>query len=199
MLSSYVWLGVNKYTAWGCVARSDRQGYFQSLKKWIERQCGSTFLYLNVWNIGSASSAIILRPKICYGSRQITFVIMAITTPIIFNTRDELIKVDIDKMIYAMAEDNYVHLFFRNGQSVMVTTTLQSLEQLILSVIAKNKKGVYTRIGRKYIVNNSYIMQINTLKQQLVLSDMDVIKPITLNVSKEALKVLKSTITENKK
>ena len=124
---------------------------------------------------------------------------MAITTPIIFNTRDELIKVDIDKMIYAMAEDNYVHLFFRNGQSVMVTTTLQSLEQLILSVIAKNKKGVYTRIGRKYIVNNSYIMQINTLKQQLVLSDMDVIKPITLNVSKEALKVLKSTITENKK
>ena len=124
---------------------------------------------------------------------------MAIITPIIFNTRDELIKVDIDKMIYAMAEDNYVHLFFRNGQSVMVTTTLQSLEQLILSVIAKNKKGVYTRIGRKYIVNNSYIMQINTLKQQLVLSDMDVIKPITLNVSKEALKVLKSTITENKK
>ena len=124
---------------------------------------------------------------------------MAITTPIIFNTRDELIKVDIDKMIYAMAEDNYVHLFFRNGQSVMVTTTLQSLEQLILSVIAKNKKCVYTRIGRKYIVNNIYIMQINTLKQQLVLSDMDVIKPITLNVSKEALKVLKSTITENKK
>lgn len=124
---------------------------------------------------------------------------MAITTPIIFNTRDELIKVDIDKMIYAMAEDNYVHLFFRNGQSVMVTTTLQSLEQLILSVIAKNKKCVYTRIGRKYIVNNSYIMQINTLKQQLVLSDMDVIKPITLNISKEALKVLKSSITENKK
>ena len=124
---------------------------------------------------------------------------MAITTPIIFNTRDELIKVDIDKMIYAMAEDNYVHLFFRNGQSVMVTTTLQSLEQLILSVIAKNKKGVYTRIGRKYIVNNSYIMQINTLKQQLELSDMDVIKPITLNISKEALKVLKSSITENKK
>lgn len=124
---------------------------------------------------------------------------MAITIPIIFNTRDELIKVDIDKMIYAMAEDNYVHLFFRNGQSVMVTTTLQSLEQLILSVIAKNKKGVYTRIGRKYIVNNSYIMQINTLKQQLVLSDMDVIKPITLNISKEALKVLKSSITENKK
>lgn len=117
-------------------------------------------------------------------------------TPIIFNTRDELIKVDIDKMIYAMAEDNYVHLYFRNGQSAMVSTTLQSLEQLILSVIARNKKGIYTRIGRRYIVNNNYITQINILKQQLILSDLDVIEPIVLKVPKEALKVLKQTITE---
>ena len=57
---------------------------------------------------------------------------MAITTPIIFNTRDELIKVDIDKMIYAMAEDNYVHLFFRNGQSVMVTTRYNLWNNLFL-------------------------------------------------------------------
>ena len=120
-------------------------------------------------------------------------------TPIIFNTRDELIKVDIDKRIYAMAEDNYVHMYFRNGHSVMVCMTLQSLEQLILSVIAKNKKGVYTRISRRYIINNNYIMQINLLKQQLVLSDLDVVKPITLSVSKDALKVLKQTMTENKK
>lgn len=42
-----------------------------------------------------------------------------------------------------MAKDNYVHMYFRNGQSVMVCMTLQSLEQLILSVIVKNKKGVY--------------------------------------------------------
>lgn len=117
-------------------------------------------------------------------------------TPILFNTRDELIKVDIDKMIYAMAEDNYVHLYFRNSQSILVCTTLQSLEQLISGLIARSKKGVYTRIGRRYIVNNNYITQINILKQQLVLSDLDVIAPIVLKVPKEALKVLKQTITE---
>jgi len=119
-------------------------------------------------------------------------------TPILFNSRDELIKVDIDKMIYAMAEDNYVHLFFRNGQNVMVCTTLQSLEQLIQSVVTKNNKELYTRIGRRYIINNNYITQINTLKQQLILSDMDFIKPIILKVSKEALKALKQTMTESK-
>ena len=119
-------------------------------------------------------------------------------TQILFNTRDELVKVDIDKMIYAMAEDNYVHMFFRNGQDVMVCMPLQSFEKLILSVIAKNKTGTYTRIGRKYIVNNNYIMKINLLKQQLVLSDLDVVKPVILDVAKEALKVLKQKMIDKK-
>lgn len=117
-------------------------------------------------------------------------------TPILFNTRDELVRVDLDKMVYAMAEDNYVHLHFRNGQDVMVATSLQSLERLILGVISKGRKGVYTRIGRRYIINNDYITQINVLKQQLVLSDLDSLKPTILNVSKEALKTLKQTMTE---
>lgn len=117
-------------------------------------------------------------------------------TPIFFNTRDELIRVDLDKMIYAMSEDNYVHLYFRNGQSVMICMTLQSLEQLILSVITKDKKGVFTRIGRRYIVNNTYITSVNILKQQLILSDLDTIKPIILNVSKDALKLLKQAMIE---
>ena len=120
-------------------------------------------------------------------------------TPIIFNTRDELIKVDIDNMVYAMAEDNYIHMYFRNGQNIMVCMPLQSLEKLILSVIAKDKCGVYIRIGRRYIVNNNFITQINIPKQQLILSDLNVVKPITISVSKEALKVLKQTMTENRK
>lgn len=119
-------------------------------------------------------------------------------TPVIFNTRDELIKVDIDKMVYAMAEDNYVHMHFRNGQQVMVCMTLQSLEKLILSVIAIDKKGVFIRIGRRYIVNINYIMQISIPKQQLVLSDLDMMRPVVLTASKEALKTIKQIMTEKK-
>lgn len=119
-------------------------------------------------------------------------------TPVIFNTRDELIKVDIDKMVYAMAEDNYVHMHFRNGQKVMVCMTLQSLEKLILSVIAIDKKGVFIRIGRRYIVNINYIMQISLPKQQLVLSDLDMMRPVVLTSSKEALKTIKLIMTEKK-
>lgn len=102
-------------------------------------------------------------------------------------------------MIYAMAEGNYVNMYFRNGQRIIICTSLQSLEQMILSVIAKNKRGVFIRIGRRFIVNNNYITHVNVLKQQLVLSDMDVVKPIVLSVSKEALKTLKQAMVENKK
>ncbi|MCF0236115.1 MAG: LytTR family transcriptional regulator DNA-binding domain-containing protein [Bacteroidaceae bacterium] len=119
-------------------------------------------------------------------------------TPIIFNTRDELIRIDLDKMVYAMAEDNYVYLYFRNGQHAMVCASLQSLEQLILNRIAHNKTGKYIRIGRKYIVNESYITHINVQKQQLVLSDLDHIAPITLQAAREALKTLKQSILEIK-
>lgn len=115
------------------------------------------------------------------------------------NTRDELFKVDLDKMIYVMAEGNYVNMYFRNGQRIIICTSLQSLEQMILGVIAKNKRGVFIRIGRRYIVNNNYITHVNVLKQQLVLSDMDVVKPIILSVSKEALKTLKQAMVDNKK
>lgn len=119
--------------------------------------------------------------------------------PIIFNTRDELIKVNIEKMVYALAEDNYVQMVFHNGQKALVCTSLNSLEQLILSVLRKEQYGSYTRIGRGLIVNNAYITHINIPKQHLVLSDLDTLKPIVLNVPKAALKVLKTTLLESNK
>ena len=39
---------------------------------------------------------------------------------IIFKTRDELFKVNIEKLVYAMADDNYIHLYFHNKQNIMI-------------------------------------------------------------------------------
>lgn len=114
---------------------------------------------------------------------------------IIFKTRDELFKVNIEKLVYAMADDNYIHLYFHNKQSIMICMTLQTLEKMILNMSLKNDKLMFIKIGRKYIINQHYIAQINILKQQLVLSDWDTMSPIILSVSKEALKTLKQIIT----
>jgi len=112
---------------------------------------------------------------------------------ICINTRDEFIKVDLDKMLYAAADDNYISLYFLNGQSVVVCLSLQKLSLMIVGAYG-TEKTKFIRIGRKYIVNRLFIMQINLLKQVLILSDMERIKPISLPVPKEALKTLRQTL-----
>lgn len=114
--------------------------------------------------------------------------------PIIFNTRDELIRVELDKLVYAEADGNYVTMTFLNGQRIMVCITLQHLEELILQGMFAENKGRFIRIGRRFIVCSRHITQINVLKQTLTLSDLQTFSPITITVHKDALKALKKSI-----
>lgn len=50
--------------------------------------------------------------------------------------------------------------------------------------------SIFARIGKKYIVNLSYVFHINTLKQTLTLSDGQLFCH-NIELSKEALKKLK--------
>ena len=77
----------------------------------------------------------------------------------------------------------------------MIATTLTNFAALITK-IAPDAHGRYIRISRKYIVDSRYIMHINHLNQQLVLSDMHSIRPIILKVPNDTLKELKKTMVE---
>lgn len=116
--------------------------------------------------------------------------------PLIFKTRDELVRVDVDMMVYAEADGNYVYIVMRNGLKLMVTITLQDFEKMVANA-AGDEAGRFIRIGRRYIVDKRYITAISTMKQQLLLTDSNMVKPIMLNVPKEALKTLKQKLTED--
>lgn len=49
----------------------------------------------------------------------------------------------------------------------------------------------FIRIGKRLIVNRTYIYKINLNKQQLVLSEFALNEPIELSASREALRLLK--------
>lgn len=115
-------------------------------------------------------------------------------TPIVFKTRDELIKLDLDKMVYAESDGNFLQMTFLNGQVFTVALTLQKFEDLLMHCSPDSDKR-YIRIGRSYIVDRRYITHINIQRQILVLSDLEHLKPIVLNVHKEALKRLKNYLT----
>lgn len=123
------------------------------------------------------------------------------TKTIFFNSRDELLRIDLSSVIYFEADGNYTRLVSVNGLSSMVCMNLGKMEEL-LSLRFKDAPGSFARIGKRYIVNLRYVYGINTLKQELLLSDQTTFST-TLSISKVALRGLKelmspSPITDKK-
>lgn len=108
-----------------------------------------------------------------------------------FNTRDELVRVDLRKAGYFRADRNYTDVYFLNGYHVTLPTNLASIEQMLDDDRMKGHTIPFVRLGRSLIVNLSMIVHINILRQELVLSDMITPTVLKVEVSKEALRKLK--------
>lgn len=115
------------------------------------------------------------------------------TSYVCFNSRDELLKVDLKRVVFFEAETNYTKIVLSNGLSNLVLLNLGKMEDL-LSARTKEDSSKFARIGKRYIVNMSYIYRINVLKQELTLSDQRFFSQ-TLSISKDALKKLKELMS----
>lgn len=114
---------------------------------------------------------------------------------ILFQTRDELINVDLSKVVYFEADGNYTKVVFINNLSMVVLTNLGNVEKLLDNVL-KGKNNLFVRIGRQFIVNSKMIIKIDILHQRLFLSDCINPNVFTLSASKDALKNLKTLYIE---
>ena len=108
-----------------------------------------------------------------------------------FNTRDEMLRVDLRKVLYFKADRNYTDVYFVNGVHVTLPTGLMSIEQMLENDKLRGRTMPFVRLGRSLIVNISYILHINVLKQELTLSDMTMHGCLRITVAKEALRKLK--------
>ena len=122
--------------------------------------------------------------------------INASETTLFFNTRDELIKVKLDRVAYFEADANYCHVVFINGSKAMLLTSLVNIEELLTEQF-KGENPLFVRIGKRYIVNLQYIFQVNIPRQKLILSDFHNSVCLEITVSKEALKNLKQLYSKN--
>lgn len=105
------------------------------------------------------------------------------------NSRDEFFRVDITKIVYFESDGNYTNIILNNKMKATVSMNLAQMQE-ILSVNLKDHAGMFARIGKRHIVNLSYVYQIAILKQRLVLSDGENFE-YPINVSKDALKKLR--------
>lgn len=105
------------------------------------------------------------------------------------NSRDELYKIDIAKIVYFEAEGNYTNFYLSNKLKGAVCMNLAQMQKLIKDNL-QEAGAVFARVGKRHIINLDYVYQISVLKQNLVLSDGEVfVYPVS--ISKDALKKLK--------
>lgn len=115
---------------------------------------------------------------------------------IYLSSRDELLRINIAKVVYMEADGNYTKIFLPNNLSGTVCISLSKMEKLIADKVTADK-AKFARIGKRYIVNLAYIFRINVLRQELVLSDQSSFN-VTLAISHDALKNLKDAILNRK-
>lgn len=112
------------------------------------------------------------------------------------NSRDEFLRIDIRKIVFFEADGNYTNIVLVNQLKGVVCMNLARMQQ-VLSDRLKEQASIFARVGKKHIINLSYVYQINVLKQRLVLSDGDNFT-FSLEVSKEALKNLRELYVSSK-
>jgi len=109
------------------------------------------------------------------------------------NTRDELMMVDLRKVVYFQANGNYTEFMYICGEKHLVSFGLSKIEESIRLSWRANTPSPYARVGRSLIVNTHYLSEISVIRQRLVLGDCDG-HSVTLKVSKPLLKRFKDVV-----
>ena len=115
---------------------------------------------------------------------------------IYFNSRDKLIRIEVQKIVYFEGDGNYTYIVTANKHKVCITLNLTHTEEALASQLGDNAKQ-FMRIGKRFIVNMNYIYQVDIQKQILMLSDCNHFL-FQIPVSKEALKTVKELVIRTK-
>lgn len=113
---------------------------------------------------------------------------------IYFNTRDELIAIDMETIALIQANGNYAKVITMYGKEIMLTSGLSKVYNTLLN-FDSNNSGIFIRLGRSLVINHSCLQRIDLQKKTLTLSFRG--NEIRINVSKGLLKAYKEKISNN--
>lgn len=113
------------------------------------------------------------------------------------NSRDELLRLDTDRIVYFESEGNYTNVVMTNKIKNKVSCNLSTMETILTNKLGE-RAMLYMRIGKRFIVNLRFIHSICIHKQQMVVTD-GLHFAYQLPISKEALKRAKDIIVNETK
>ncbi len=112
---------------------------------------------------------------------------------LIFNMRDELTAIDIDRIAIVQANGNYSRIFFMNRHEVSVTLGITQIEEALNK--SQDKRHKFIRLGRSLIINHRLLQRIDVLKQVITLYDG--VHELRVKVAKNSLKAYKEAIVKS--
>ena len=113
---------------------------------------------------------------------------------IIFNSRDRVIRIKIENIVYFEADGNYTKVVMSNKLRAVMTLSLSNVEKSLTEQL-KEDASTFMRVGKRFIINRKYIYEVNIAKQSLLLSDFNLFA-YQLPVSKAALKIIKEFLIQ---
>ncbi|MDR3341146.1 MAG: LytTR family transcriptional regulator [Candidatus Symbiothrix sp.] len=111
---------------------------------------------------------------------------------LVFKTRDELVRIKIERILYFEAERNYTKLVLTNGIQFVFAINLGKIEEILEHQI-QDYTSVLLRVGKSFIINKNHVLQISLPKTKLLFASAEG-KAKELIVPKEPLKILKETL-----
>ena len=115
---------------------------------------------------------------------------------ILFNSRDELLRLEVGKIVYFEADGNYTHIVSANKLKATIAASLTKTE-LVLTEQLGADAALFLRVGKRFIVNVRYVYSIDVAHLHLVLSDQERFA-YRLPVSKDALRRMKELLVQAK-
>ena len=110
------------------------------------------------------------------------------------NTRDELLRLDCSKIVYMEGDGNYTNIVFVNKLKASVCMNLSEMQKFVSESLGE-RAAMFARVGKRFIVNLSYVYQISMARRMLVVTD-GVYFAFQLGISKEALRQLKEVMLQ---
>ena len=111
---------------------------------------------------------------------------------LIIKTRDELLRIRIEQILYFEADRNYTKLILNNGIQFTFAINIGKIEEILENQVT-GCKMILMRAGKSHIINKNHILQINLPRQKLLLLTAEG-KARELIISKDPLKVLKDSL-----
>ena len=78
--------------------------------------------------------------------------------------------INLEMVMYFQADDHYSHVYYATGATFMVSYGLSQIETFIAE--QHPFQSNFLRLGRKYVINTSFLFHINTVKQISLLNDL---------------------------